>query len=153
MIQESAIRVWWKYPQVRKLKCKEVGEKVFITRSILSLEPNLWTGSKNSKMAVNHLGASQVTQGGKEPACNAGDTRVMGSIPGLGRSPRGGHGNPLQYSYLKNPMDRRAWWATVHRWQRVRHDWCDWEQPSTNHPELNVHLSLRILWLCQWLAG
>ena len=48
---------------------------------------------------------------GKEPACNAGDTRDMGSIPGLGRSPGGGHGNPLQYSCLENPVDRRDWWA------------------------------------------
>ena len=48
---------------------------------------------------------------GKESACNAGDT---GSIPGLGRSPGEGNGNPLQYSYLENPMDRGAWWATVH---------------------------------------
>ena len=48
---------------------------------------------------------------GKESACNAGD---LDSISGLGRSPGGGHGNPLQYSCLKNPMDREAWWATVH---------------------------------------
>ena len=47
----------------------------------------------------------------KESACNAGDT---GSIPESGRSPGGGHGNPLQYSCLENPMDRGAWWATVH---------------------------------------
>ena len=46
----------------------------------------------------------------KESACNAGNTD---SIPGLGRSPGEGHGNPLQYSCLKNPMDRGAWWATV----------------------------------------
>ena len=39
----------------------------------------------------------------------------MSSIPGLGRSLGGGHGNPLQYSCLENPMDRGAWWATVHR--------------------------------------
>ena len=38
----------------------------------------------------------------------------MGSIPGLGRSPGGGHGNPLQYSCLEDPKDRRGWWATVH---------------------------------------
>ena len=44
----------------------------------------------------------------------AGDVRDMGSIPGSGRFPGGGHGNPLQYSYLENPMDRGAWWATVH---------------------------------------
>ena len=45
----------------------------------------------------------------------AGDPRDVGSVPGLGRSPGGGHGNPLQYSCLENPMDRGAWWATVHR--------------------------------------
>ena len=46
---------------------------------------------------------------------NAGDIRDMGLIPGLGRSPGEGHGNPLQYSCLENPMDRGAWRATVHR--------------------------------------
>ena len=46
--------------------------------------------------------------------CNAGDTRDMGSIPGLGRFPGGGNGNPLQYSCLENPMDRGAWWVPVH---------------------------------------
>ena len=44
----------------------------------------------------------------------AGDIRDAGLIPGLGRSAGGGHGNPLQYSCLENPMDRGAWWATVH---------------------------------------
>ena len=39
----------------------------------------------------------------------------LGSIPGMGRSPGGGHGNLLQYSFLENPMDRGAWWVTVHR--------------------------------------
>ena len=46
----------------------------------------------------------------KESACNAGD---LGLIPGSGRSPGEGHGNPLQYSCLENPMDRRAWWAII----------------------------------------
>ena len=50
----------------------------------------------------------------KNPPANAGDVRDAGSMPGLGRSPGGGHGNPLQYSCLENPMDRGAWWATVH---------------------------------------
>ena len=49
--------------------------------------------------------------GGKESACNAGDT---GSIPGSGRSPEEGNRNPLHYSCLRNPMDRGAWRATVH---------------------------------------
>ena len=47
----------------------------------------------------------------KESSSNAGD---LGSIPGLGRSPGEGNGNPLQYSSLENPMDRGAWWATIH---------------------------------------
>ena len=47
----------------------------------------------------------------KESVCNAGDS---GSIPGLGRSPGEGNGYPLQYSCLWNPMDRGAWWATIH---------------------------------------
>ena len=51
----------------------------------------------------------------KNPAANAGDLRVMDSIPGLGRSFGGGHSNPLQYSCLENSRDREAWQATVHR--------------------------------------
>ena len=50
----------------------------------------------------------------KNPSANVDDTRDIGLIPGLGRLPGGGNGNPLQCSYLGNPMDRRAWWATVH---------------------------------------
>ena len=51
---------------------------------------------------------------GKEPTANAEDLRDSGLIPGLGRSPGGAHGNGLQYTCLENPMDRGAWWATVH---------------------------------------
>ena len=55
----------------------------------------------------------------KNSHANAGD---QGSVPGLGRSPGGGNGDPLQYSYLENPMDRGAWWATVQGVTRVGHD-------------------------------
>ena len=48
----------------------------------------------------------------KNPPANTGDE---GAIPGSGRSPGEGNGNPIQYSYLENPMDREVWWATVHR--------------------------------------
>ena len=61
----------------------------------------------------------QYSSVGRESACNAGDT---GSIPGSGRSPAEGNGNPLQYSCLENPMDRGAWQATIHGVARVRHD-------------------------------
>ena len=72
---------------------------------------------------VNRLGAvgaSPVAQTGKKITCNTGN---LGLIPGWGRPPGGGHGNPLQYSCLESPMDREAWWATVHRvtksWTRL----------------------------------
>ena len=60
------------------------------------------------------LGTSQVVLVVKNTPANVGDIRNMrylGSVPGLGRSPEGGHGNPLQYSCLENPMDRGAWRA------------------------------------------
>ena len=63
---------------------------------------------------MTYLGASQVALVVKNPPANAGDVRDSGSVLGLGRSPGGGHGNPLQCSSLENPMDRGAWWATVH---------------------------------------
>ena len=55
----------------------------------------------------------------KESACNLGDTGDLGSIPGLGRSPGGGKGNPLQYSCLKNPMDGGDWWTIVQRFTKT----------------------------------
>ena len=58
----------------------------------------------------------------KNPPVNAGDIRDKGSVPGLGRYPGGGDGNPLQYSCLKNPMNRGTWWAIVHGVTRVRYD-------------------------------
>ena len=58
--------------------------------------------------------ASQVALVVKNPPANAGVARNVGSIPGLRRSPGEGNGNPLQYSFLENSMDRGAWQATVH---------------------------------------
>ena len=62
-------------------------------------------------MEVSRVGGFPGGSGGKESACNAGN---LGTIPGLGRSPGGGHGNPLQYSCLENYMDRGTWGAIVH---------------------------------------
>ena len=59
--------------------------------------------------------ASQVVLAVKNLPATAGHIRDAGSIPGLGRSPGGGHGNLSQYSCLENPMDEGAWWAMVHR--------------------------------------
>ena len=64
-------------------------------------------------MNPSQIVASQVVLVVKNLPANAGDV-VTGSVSGLARSPGGGHGNPLQYSYLENLMDRGAWWAIVH---------------------------------------
>ena len=66
--------------------------------------------------------AFQVALVVKNLPANAGDIRDAGSVPGSGRSPGGGHGNPFQSSCLENPMDRGACQATVHGVTRVRHD-------------------------------
>ena len=59
--------------------------------------------------------ASQVVLVIKNRPANVGDMRDVGLIPGSGRCPVGGHGNPLQYSCMENSMDRGAWWAMVHK--------------------------------------
>ena len=64
-----------------------------------------------------HIGASLIVQSGKNPPASVRDT---GSIPGSERSPGEENGTPLQYSCLENPMDREAWWATVHRVAKSR---------------------------------
>ena len=66
----------------------------------------------------------------KAPACNAGDP---GSIPGSGRSPGEGNGNTLQYSWLENPMDGGAWWATVHGVAKSRTRLSDFTFTFTMH--------------------
>ena len=73
--------------------------------------------------------ASQVVLVVQDLPANAGDIRDADSIPGWGRTPGGGHGNPLQYSCLENPMARRAWWATVHG---VAKSWTQLKQLSTH---------------------
>ena len=81
-------------------------------------------------------GGSQVALMVKNLPVSGGDIRDVGLIPVSGRSPGGGHGNPLQYSCLENPMERGAWWAIVHR---VTKRWTQLKQLSTY-----VHRPLRI---------
>ena len=71
----------------------------------------------------------------KNLPANAGDVRDMGSTPGLGRSPGEGHGNPLQYSCLENPVDQGAWWTTVHR---AAKSWAQLNQLSV-HTRARAH--------------
>ena len=84
---------------------------------------------------------------GKESACNAGDdlgTGDKGLIPGLGRSPGEGNGNPRQYSCLEKPMDRGAWWAIVHEVVRVGHDLATQPRP---HGQQHYSLCLKEAYL------
>ena len=82
--------------------------------------PNPAVLNRGNSIALVHYRKDSTTWGlprwlsGKESVCDAGDTGDPGLIPGWGRSAEGGHGNPLQYSCLGNPMDRGAWWAAVH---------------------------------------
>ena len=85
-----------------------LGDHLVITPSVLF--SSLLDLNKIHGVFLEHLLYSGGSDS-KESACNAGD---LGSIPGLGRSPGGGNGNPLQYSCLENPIDREAWQATVH---------------------------------------
>ena len=76
---------------------------------------------------------SQVVLVVNNPPASAGDIRDTSLIPDLGRSPGEGHGSPLQYSCLENPMDRGARWATVHGVTRVGHDWSDFTHMHYNY--------------------
>ena len=78
----------------------------------------------------------------KNLPANVGDAGVVGSIPGWGRSPRGGNGNPLQYSCLENPLDRGAWWATV-------------QEVVKSQTLPSMHMSREKLWCLDssWVAG
>ena len=84
-----------------------------------------------------YIYASPVALVVKNLPASAGDIRDAGLIPGLGRSPGGGHSNPLRYSCLENPMDRGSWWATVHGVAR--------ELDMTEHT-LNTHTSTHTHW-------
>ena len=74
----------------------------------------------------------------KNSPASAGDVGDMGLIPGLGISPGGGHGNPLQCSCLESSMDRGAWWATVHG---VERSWTQLKQLSTHICTWSLHVS------------
>ena len=86
--------------------------------------------------------ASQVALVVENLPASAGDIRDAGLIPGLGRSTGEGHGNPLQYSSLENPMDRGAWGVWSIRSQRVGHDWSN--LASKQYLAMTYPLSFRL---------
>ena len=118
-------------------------------------------------VSIFHLWASQVMLVVKNPLANAGDVRDMSSILGLGRYPGGGHGNPPQYSCLENPMDRRAWRATVHgvtksqtwlsNWHSLQHKITQkemWKRKTSHWIEAQLKLVwLSLAWSCLQRPG
>ena len=111
--------------------------------------------------------ASQEALVVKNPPTNAGDVRYVGSISGSERSPREGHSNPFQYSFLENPMSRGSWQATAHRvaqswtWQTLHMDIIRWSTPKSDwlyslQPKMeklytvNKNKTRSWLWLRSW---
>ena len=80
----------------------------------------------------------------KEPTCQCRRHKRWGLIPGLGRSPGVGHGNPVQYSCLENPMDREAWQAVVYR---VTKNWTQLKWLSTHAGHTNLNFRLLVSWV------
>ena len=100
---ESKLAVSFDSTRYKFCDLGEITKHLWLTKS----KGFLW---KKCKAVYSFPGSSVV----KNPSATAGDTGDMGSIPGWGRYPRGGNGNPLQYSCLENSMDRGTWWATAH---------------------------------------
>ena len=98
--------------------------------------PRFWWGSHHSIQPIywpSHKEGFPDGSDAKESACDAGD---LGSFPGSARSPGEGNGNPFQYSCLKNPMDRGAWWPTVHRGHKES-DTTEWLPNEGSEPMQN----------------
>ena len=83
----------------------------------------------------------------KESTCNAGDSGDMGSIPGLGRSPEGGRGNPLQYSCLGNPTEKGAWLATYSPYGRKELDTTEATLHASTHEFINVSVCFMLVYM------
>ena len=133
---------WWSTRYVmlwaQRSKSSELGGYC-LRWSMAILDPTHWP------LWPSCFRASQVVLVVKNPPANAGDVRDTSSIPGLGRSPRGGQGHPLQYPCLEDPMDRGTWWTTVHRVAQSR---TQLKQLSTyTHPLHSSQASIYMYWL------
>ena len=105
---------------------------------------NLSTGLLIDIFSRNNSSTYRFHSEGKASACNEGDPR---SIPGLGRSPGEGNGSPLQYSCLENPVDRGAWWTTVHGVEKSWTRLSDFSFSLSFFLQIYLHTELP-RWLC-----
>ena len=105
--------MWWLLKFTEHLPCASIQYSTSLSLSCLMFKTTL--SQINAFITVCYSrGDSQVALVVKNLPVNAGELREVALMPGSGRSPGGGNGNPLQDSCLENPMDRGAWWATVH---------------------------------------
>ena len=114
------------------------------TETLGSMKPDIFTHhwfdrESDTGKSMEVEGTSQVTLMVKKLPSNA-EVRDVDSVPGLGRFPGGGHGNPLQYSCLENLMDRRSWWAIVHRLSKSQ----TWLKRLSRHVHMKVEMFPRI---------
>ena len=129
-----------------ELECSRIIHKCIKFYSILSCRTEFVQPSKLKEIEFHwncficYYGLLQWLSS-KEFTCNAGGVGDAGSIPGLGRFPEEGHGNPLQYSSLEIPLDRGAWWATVHK---VTKSWTRLKRLSTHTGTFVYIFSLQI---------
>ena len=109
----------------------------------MSLISSLWAKSICFRDKISVSWGFHSNSDGKESTWNAGD---LGLIPGLRRSPGEGHGNPLQYSCLENPMDRGAWQATVHRVAQSRTRLNQLRARAHTHTHTHTHTHQLLEW-------
>ena len=114
------------------------------TETLGSMKPSIFTHhwfdrECDTGKSMEVEGTFQVTLMVKKLSANA-EVRDVDSVPGLGRFPGGGHGNPLQYSCPENLMDRRSWWAIVHRLSKSQ----TWLKRLSRHVHMKVEMFPRI---------
>ena len=114
-----SLRVGSNFFQLNPLDSMPWTRRVDKDEQVTQSEPAWYNGNSSEALRMLAILSSTESEGSqvalvvKNLPANAGDIRDVGLIPWLGRSPGGGHGNPLQHSCLKNPMDRGSWWAKV----------------------------------------
>ena len=129
MCAQSCPTLWSHGLQLARLLCPSLSPRVCSNSCLLSWWCHLIISSSATQFCCLQIfrtpGLPRWSSGKENLPANAGAAGDIGSIPGWGRSPGRGHGNPLQYSCIGNPTDRGAWWATVHEVAKL---------DSTEHP-------------------
>ena len=137
--RRSKTQVWylgWENPLEEELATHS---SILAWKTPWTEEPNRLQGTGSQKVRQDLVTEQQKQQQVvKNLPASIGDARGMDSVPGLGRSPGAGHGNPLQYSCLENPTDRGAWLAIVH-WVPKSQTWLKWLSTNAHSDQKNAN--------------